>query len=108
MSATPTSPMTFDWPTALRRMSEIALIASGAEDPPRPDRPSVPVTRHDLNDRRSVRRLPGHRRRPNAEAVHWIVGVGDAHVSFTRSGDSPGNALRSLRGSVSNSLKGLV
>ena len=74
MSATRTGPMTVDRPTPVRLISEIALIASGAEDPPTPDRPSVLVTQHDLNDRCSARRLPVPRRRPNAEATRWKAG----------------------------------
>jgi hypothetical protein len=74
VSATRTGPMTVDRPTPVRLISEIALIASGAEDPPTPDRPSVLVTQHDPNDRRSARRLPGPRRRPNAEVTRWKVG----------------------------------
>lgn len=104
MSATRTSPMNSDPPAPVRLISEIALIASATEEPPIFDRPSVPLTRHDLDNRRSAQRLPGRRRRPNAEAAHGNVG------SAMRISCSDAAAIRltsrhsSLRGFVSYSV----
>jgi hypothetical protein len=108
VSDTHTSPMPIDRPALVRPISEIALIASVEEGPPTPDRQPVPLTQLDLYGRCSARRLPCARRPPNAEATHghagWAMRMSRSDAAATRLVTRHG----SLRGFVSDSLKGLV